>query len=127
MKFVPGINRYRALFSGLAKGLVRRLDVLVHAEPVFGIVLLLHGPESGVVAPVCRADTFLALLHHEVDIGSARRVGMERLPVPLSPRGNALLVGGVRIDPDDDFSPSHVAVAERGLIHSTRRTAPSMG
>ena len=46
----------------------RRLDVLVYAEDVVGVVLRLDAREAVVVLAVGGADALLAFLHHEVDV-----------------------------------------------------------
>src|SRR6476469_9627783 len=54
----------------------RRLDVLVDAEGVARVVAGLGFGEALVVAPVGRSDTGIALVHHEVHVRPARRIGV---------------------------------------------------
>ena len=51
--------------------LLRRLDVLVHAEQVRRVVPLLHLRETAVVPPVRRSNAIVPLVHHEVYVRAA--------------------------------------------------------
>ena len=60
-------------------------DVLVHVEEVVGVVLFLDASQARVVVAVGRLHSLLPFLHHEVDVSSARRIGMHCVEIVLSP------------------------------------------
>ena len=66
-----------------------RQDVLVDPEHVVRVVRRLDLREAGVVRAVGRLHARLALVHHEVDVGAARRVRVQRLPVADRPVASA--------------------------------------
>src|ERR1700684_2322469 len=90
-----------------------RLDVLIYAEQVAGIVPLLDLSQTVVILTVGRPDPILALLHHEVDVGAAGGIGMKRVPILPRPDGDFFLVRGVGIDPDNYRTPHRVPVSPR--------------
>src|SRR5437868_7990622 len=63
----------------------RRLDVLVHVEEVVRVVRRLDLGEPLVVLAVARLHAILALLHHHVHVGAARRERVERVVVAARP------------------------------------------
>src|SRR5262245_2483782 len=68
------------------------LDVLVYPEEVPGVILLLDRRETFVVVAISGLNPILALFHHEIHVGSTRRVRMESAPVISRPFRDDLLV-----------------------------------
>src|SRR5690242_16253124 len=64
------------------------LDVLVYREQVLRIVFRLDPAQTGVVVAVRRLHSILSFVHHEVDVGPAGRVGMQRFPIASGPRSD---------------------------------------
>src|ERR1039457_2617203 len=92
-----------------------RADILVHVEEVAGVVLRLDGGKAMVVAAVGGADAVFSLFHHEVDIGAAGAVGMQRVVVVPGPAGDERAVGLVWVHADDHLAPDGIAITERGI------------
>src|SRR5215472_7735818 len=53
-------------------------DILVDSEDVLGVVLRLQFRKPGVIAPVSGLHPSRSLVHHVVDVSTARRVWMHR-------------------------------------------------
>src|SRR5262252_3808325 len=49
-----------------------RPDVLIHAKEILRVIPLLDLRQPLVILPVRRPDAFLALVHHEIDVRTAR-------------------------------------------------------
>src|SRR5690242_3908951 len=79
----------------IASGGRCRLDVLVYVEDVVWVIARLDLRQPVVVAAVGRADAILTLVHHEVDVRAAGRVGMGRVPVVDAPLAYRRRVGRV--------------------------------
>src|ERR1035438_9086991 len=56
-----------------------------------------------------------SLFHHEVDIGAAGAVGMQRVVVVPGPAGDERAVGLVWVHADDHLAPDGIAITERGI------------
>src|ERR1700757_2114687 len=89
----PGIS-WRSIYSGIASPLTHEsvsasrngwLDVLVDVEQVGRIVSRLDLAEPLVIRPVRSPDPFLSLVHHEVDVSTARRVRVDGVPIVHRP------------------------------------------
>ena len=90
-------------------------DVLIHPEQVRRVVLVLDSDEPLVVVTVSCLDPFLSLVHHEVHVGSASRVGMQRIPIILCPRDDAVIVGWVGVHADDHLRPIRITISPGGV------------
>src|ERR1017187_5103654 len=114
----PSPSRLRLVHRGsdqVMSNLCYRADILVHVEEVAGVVLRLDGGKAMVVAAVGGADAVFSLFHHEVDIGAAGAVGMQRVVVVPGPAGDERAVGLVWVHADDHLAPDGIAITERGI------------
>src|SRR5215218_2494813 len=84
--------------------------VVVYAEEVTRVVLSLYCNQPLVVVAVGRPDALLALVHHEVHVGTTSRVGMQCLRIFVCPREDACVVGRVRIDAINRLRQHGIAV-----------------
>src|SRR5215831_9216871 len=101
-----------------------RLDVLVHAEEICGVVLLLNAGETTVIVAESGLNPILALVHHEVDVSAAGGIGMQGLPIFLAPGRDLLRVSRVGVHAHDDLGEQGLAetVARLVAAHALRRT-----
>ena len=92
-----------------------RLDVLVYAEEVPGIILFLDRRETFVVVAISGLNPILPFFHHEIHIGATRGVGMESAPIISGPVRDDLLVRRIGIDTPDHRGVGYVTIAEGGV------------
>src|SRR5215213_10879850 len=90
--------------------------VLVDAEEVGWVVLVLYGDQLLEVVAVGGLHALLALVHHEVHVRPAARVGMHRVPVLLRPTDDTFIVIRVRVYANEDRRPLGLTVAEGRLV-----------
>ena len=93
-----------------------RMNVLVNAKQVVGVIFRLDLRKAIVVVTVAGLHPFLPFLHHEVDVRTAARVRVHGVPIADGPVAKNVLLGWIRIDADDDAGPVGVAVAPGGLV-----------
>src|SRR5450755_5059408 len=100
----------------LAEPLESGLNILIYAKEIGWIVLALDNCKALVVVPVGGFDTLLTLFHHEVHVGTTRRIGMHILPVLPGPVDDEVLVRRVGIDSDNHLGPGGLPVAPRRVV-----------
>src|SRR5882724_6513042 len=94
-----------------------RLNVLIHAEEIIGIVLLFDRDQPFVIAAVGFLHAFLAFVaHQEVYVCSARGKRMHRIVIALCPRNDFLLISRIRINTDHYLRPVGVAIIPCSII-----------
>src|ERR1700752_514184 len=93
-----------------------RLDVLVYSEEVGRVVLLLDGGQATVVVAVGGADALLALLHHEIEVGSLQIIWMDGFPVFLGPGLERWGIRRVTVNTTNDHRIGCVPAIPSGLV-----------
>src|SRR5437764_12155745 len=94
--------------------LLRRPDVLINAEDVFGVVLRFDRRQPLLIPAVGGPNPVLAFFHHEVHISAAGPERMQRIVILTGPVRDLVAIRRVGIYSDNYLAPDGIAMAERG-------------